>query len=92
MYIAILGRQPELSVAELEVLYGGDNVHWLSDVAASVETDSFDFNRLGGSQKAGEVVLELGASRWPELSNKIIQHYHGKWKNIDHKITLGISV
>ena len=59
MYIAILGRQPALGVAELECLYGGAAVRWFGAQAATITSDTFAFERLGGSQKAGRVVLEL---------------------------------
>lgn len=92
MYVAILGRQPELSVAELERIYGSSKTRWFSQQAATVSTDSFDFNRLGGSQKAGRVELSLPGSSWRDLSTKVIQHYSHKWRDTGHKITLGISV
>ena len=65
MYIAILGRQPALGVAELECLYGAAAVRWFGAQAATITSDIFDFERLGGSQKAGRVVLELRGN-WHE--------------------------
>jgi len=59
MYIAILGRQPALGVAELECLYGGAAVRWFGAQAATITSNTFAFERLGGSQKAGRVVLDL---------------------------------
>ena len=35
MYIAILGRQPALGVAELERLYGPESVRWFSDISVT---------------------------------------------------------
>lgn len=90
MYIAILGRQPALGVAELESLYG-DKVQWISDKAALIEASSFDFERLGGSQKAGKVVFECHGN-WFSTSRRIVDYYIKHWSHIDHKITLGISV
>lgn len=92
MYIAILGRQPELGVAELERIYGSDKTRWFSQQSATVSTNSFDFNRLGGAQKAGRVIMTLQGGAWQTLSTKIIQEYYKKWSDVDHKITLGISV
>lgn len=91
MYIAILGRQPELSVAELERVYGPDNTRWFSQQAATVASDDFDFNALGGSQKAGVVIMTLVGNSWRDLSNKVTQHYTNIWGSAGHKITLGIS-
>lgn len=91
MYIAILGRQPALSMAELEHLYGSEKTRWFSDQAATVETDTLPLDRLGGTQKAGKVVFELTNADWRTASTKIIQHYSKKWTGIEGKITLGIS-
>lgn len=92
MYIAILGRQPALGMAELEHLYGADSTHWFSDQTAIVKTDSLSIERLGGTQKAGRVVIELPASDWHRVSQKIVQAYVQAWSGVEGKITLGISV
>lgn len=91
MHIAILGRQPTLSVAELERLYGAHAVRWFSEQAALVDSPNFNFEILGGSQKAGKVIFELNHSNWLAASRKIVQHYTSKWQAREHKITLGIS-
>jgi len=91
MYIAILGRQPALSMAELEHLYGSDKTRWFSDQAATTETDTLSVDRLGGTQKAGKVMFELANADWRTTSTKIIQHYGKKWSGFEGKITLGIS-
>jgi tRNA (guanine10-N2)-dimethyltransferase len=92
MYIAILGRQPAIGIAELERLYGSDSVSWFSDNVACITTGSLDFEQLGGSQKAGKAILELEGGNWQAVSKKVIHHYLEKTKGIDHKVTLGISV
>jgi len=90
MYIAILGRQPALGMAELEAIYGAPNTRWFSDQAAIVETDTFSIDRLGGTQKAGQVVAELRGD-WRQVSMKIVQEYSQLWAKREGKITLGIS-
>ena len=87
MYIAILGRQPALGVAELECLYGAAAVRWFGGQAATITSDTFDFERLGGSQKAGRVVLELRGN-WLAVSRQIVRHYSAQWQGAPHKITL----
>ncbi len=72
MYIALLGRQPAVSIAELERVF--QKVTWASDIAAFVDTPSLDIERLGGTQKAGQLVLELSARDWRAASFKIVQH------------------
>ncbi len=91
MYISILGRQPALGLAELEQVFGGANVTPLSSSCASIETDSFDIQRLGGSLKAGRVVLRLKTDDWHHASQKIVQHYLQEWSSVEGKITFGVS-
>ncbi len=91
MYIAILGRQPALGMAELEHLYGGDNTQWFSDQSALVQTESFPLETLGGTQKAGRVVAEFARSDWRHVSMKVVQAYTAAWTEADAKMTLGIS-
>lgn len=90
MYITVLGRQPALGIAELEQLHGAANVRWFSDAIATVVSDDFDFNRLGGSQKAGKVVVERSGN-WRDISAWMVKEYTTRWKAHEGKITLGIS-
>jgi tRNA (guanine10-N2)-dimethyltransferase len=92
MYIAILGRQPAISIAELERMFGGLNVKKLTPLIASVKTDDFNIQKLGSILKAGKVTLEIESSDWRDVSQKIIKHYIDKWSKFDGKITLGLSV
>ncbi|MDB5162233.1 MAG: hypothetical protein JWM52_741 [Candidatus Saccharibacteria bacterium] len=89
MYIAILGRQPAISIAELERVYGG--VSWFSDTTATVEADVIDIQHLGGTQKVGEVIARLPIGDWRKASMKIVTHYTKEWSKYEGKITLGIS-
>lgn len=90
MYIAILGRQPALGMAEIERLYGANSTKWFSDESAAIYTDRFDFEQLGGSLKAGKVILELNGN-WGDASRAIVEHYIKQWSSHTGKITLGIS-
>lgn len=90
MFIAILGRQPALSIAELEALYGAGNVHWLHPQAALIETQQLDFEQLGGSLKAGRVAFEAQGD-WLRVSHQITAHYKRLWHGASQKVTLGMS-
>lgn len=89
MYVAILGRQPAISIAELERVYG--DVRWFSDTSALIETDTLDIQRLGGTQKAGRVIKKIPGGDWRKASIQIVQHYQKAWAPYEGKITLGIS-
>ena len=96
MYIALLGRQPEISLAELAAVFGADCVNRISQQFAKVQTSQFDITTLGGTIKCAKVITELPASRTDKASllatsRFIIQHYQAKWAHSPHKITLGLS-
>ena len=50
----------------------------------------FDFNRLGGSLKAGRVILQTNGN-WQTISRAVVDRYAKQWHGVPHKITLGIS-
>jgi tRNA G10 N-methylase Trm11 len=92
--IFTLGRQPNLGIAELERLFGSENIHPIvSDVAASSSSiKSSFFSRLGGTQKIGEVIAEVDNMSWPEIEDYIKNVLLDKiLDNIEGKINLGIS-
>jgi tRNA G10 N-methylase Trm11 len=89
MFIAILGRQPAIGIAECERVF--DDVSWFSDTSAVIHADSVDIQRLGGVIKAGRVVAELQRGDWRQASMKLVQAYRQAWSGREGKITLGIS-
>ncbi len=90
MHIALLGRQPELSIAELERVFG--DVRWFSSQSALIHTSSsIDIQRLGGSQKIGHVSLQLETTDWRRISDAVVKHYAKSLAGHEGKITLGIS-
>jgi tRNA G10 N-methylase Trm11 len=89
MYIAILGRQPSIGMAELEQVFG--DVRWFSDQSAVVKSNHFDIEQLGGTLKAGRVVAEVPGADWRRASMKLVQAYSQAWSDFDGKITVGLS-
>ncbi len=71
-YLAVLGRQPRISVAELESLTEG--VELVAPNLAEFEDLDFDFSRLGGTLKLAELVDEPLKDFWKKLpeSGKIV--------------------
>ncbi len=51
----ILGRQPEIGLAELEALSNANPVRQISETCAVCKTE-IDFSRLGSSQKSGPIL------------------------------------
>jgi tRNA G10 N-methylase Trm11 len=65
-YVAILGRQPEFGVAELECRLGSEAVAPFGREAASL-AKVVDVEQLGSVVKVGRVVYEGVRTQWPEL-------------------------
>ena len=96
MFIAILGRQPEISIAELEAVYGTQNVQKISNQAATVNCDIFSIDNLGGTIKCGQVITKIKSQKSDrntllQASKIIVEKYTKKLSHSQKKITLGIS-
>ena len=67
--VIILGRQPELGIAELESLLGADVLHRVSDKVLVIDTDPADipFDQLGGSIKLARLLTTLDTTEWNAL-------------------------
>jgi tRNA (guanine10-N2)-dimethyltransferase len=92
MIVCLLGRQPELSLAELECQFGAAAVRPVSDLAALVSTEAFDIQKVGGVIKAGLVDAELPSRPWPKLQREIVAFYEKQLSETSGKLTIGISV
>lgn len=94
MFVAILGRLPKLSIAELEAIFGKSHVRAVSYGAAIVDTDELSIDSLGGSLKCGKVIHTVPADNRPTLeraSHWITHTYIHQLLAVGGKITLGIS-
>lgn len=96
MFIAIIGRQPEISIAELEAVYGAKNIQKISNQAATVNCDNFSIDNLGGTIKCGQVITKIksqksGHNTLLQASKIIVEKYTKKLSHSQKKITLGIS-
>jgi|GEM_PF-5170374 len=93
--LVLLGRQPVLGMAEVESLYGGDNVEWLGTHAAIVHVDPclLAFDRLGGSTKFCKILTTLETTNWKQIEKFLIQVAPGHSQSMpEGKMTLGLSV
>lgn len=73
--ICVLGRQPEIGLAELESLYGADVLVRLGQQAAGLETPPqiVDFARLGGSTKLAAVLAEVPSTNWKVVEKELLK-------------------
>ena len=90
MYIAILGRQPELGFAELQRIYK-DKVTRVSKEACLLDIDYVNIDRLGGTVKLAKLFLRTNNNNWHQASETIKNNLIEELKDQDRKITLGIS-
>ncbi|HSH31861.1 MAG TPA: hypothetical protein VK963_04320 [Candidatus Saccharimonadales bacterium] len=72
MQLAILGRQPSISLAELISLYG-EAIRPLSSDIAAIDQDGIDLTRLGGTLKLARVITTLPTSDWDEITDALSQ-------------------
>src|SRR5688572_29412871 len=93
--LMILGRQPELGLAELESLYGGDKLKTVGDQAVIVDVDPclLAFDRLGGSVKFAKLLTELDTTAWREIEDFLVKVSPGHSEMMpEGKMLLGLSV
>ena len=90
MYIAILGRQPELGFAELQRIYK-DKAARISKEACLLDVDNVSIDRLGGTVKLAKLFLRTNSNNWHQASETIKNNLIEELKDQDRKITLGIS-
>jgi tRNA G10 N-methylase Trm11 len=92
--IAILGRQPAISRAELEAVFGSKAIKPISDVAIelSVAPEQFSIEHFGGTMKSAKVLTYLETVKWPELVDYVCRTLPDHLAYIpEGKIKLGLS-
>jgi tRNA G10 N-methylase Trm11 len=93
--LMILGRQPELGLAELESLYGASKVQTAGQQAAIVDIDPclLAFDRLGGSTKFCKILTTLDTTNWGKIEKFLLQVSPGHSASMpEGKMTLGLSL
>lgn len=95
MNLCILGRQSDISIAELEAVFGSDSIQLLMPQAVLCSAENIDIDRLGGTQKVAKLLFEIPSSNWKDVRGAVLSHIKPEDifnTNIDHKFSLGISV
>ena len=93
--VAILGRQPALGIAELESLFGPENLTLAGQnaVILNVRIDSVNFARLGGTMKLGQLLTTLNTTDWAEIQLWLKKNVPLHLQYLpEGKLQLGISV
>ncbi len=91
--VAILGRQPELGLAELESLYGSNNITTYGRQACLINLDvsKIDFPRLGGTIRIARILTELPSSNWSDIEKYLIDNTPAHAEKVDGKLVFGLS-
>jgi len=75
MILALLGRESDISTAELESIYGANSIVASNNIFALLDTDSVDIDMLGGTIKTAELVDELPVnSDWAKTAKYITKN------------------
>lgn len=91
--LCLLGRQPQLGIAELESLYGPEHVKPLAGAALlTLPAEDVNFKRLGGTIKTARILSVLGSNDWPSAKKFLIEAIPEHLKYVEGKLTLGLSV
>jgi len=93
--LAVLGRQPELGLAELESLYGSERVEAVDAHTAYIHLDAcmVDFNRLGGTVKLCKILTVLDTINWQVVERFLIKTAPQHASRMpEGKMHLGLSV
>jgi tRNA G10 N-methylase Trm11 len=93
--LLILGRQPELGLAELESLYGKDKLEMVNDKAVIVDVDPclLAFKRLGGSVKFCKILTSLDSRDWNDIEDFLIDAAPKQATSMpEGKMKLGLSL
>ena len=93
-HVAIIGRLPELSIAELESVFGAQNIQPISPQAVLINSNDVlnQASRLGGTIKIAKILAEIPSKNWGDLHNyldKNVPLYIGFVPQ--GKLTVGIS-
>jgi tRNA (guanine10-N2)-dimethyltransferase len=91
----ILGRQPELGLAELESLYGADKLRRIGQQAVIVDVDPclLAFDRLGGSVKFCKMLTTLDTVHWRAIEKFLVDVSPGHSQGLpEGKMLLGLSI
>ncbi len=91
--ICILGRLPAIATAELESLFGSNNVSKLSSESVLVNLDpaNIDYKRLGGTVKLCQLLHVFDDNNWDNVESYLMQSISEYISDGSKKLTLGLS-
>lgn len=92
----ILGRQPAIGRAELESLFGAEQVRPVGEHGSLVNVPSIDipFDRIGSSVRLARPLAEVPSDNWTSIQKYLLEHISEYLDYLpkEGKIKLGLSV
>lgn len=89
--VMILGRQPAIGLAELESLYSAEHIRPVESYAAVLDTN-VDFDRIGGSSKAAEILDIIESTDWRDIQKHLEYTVPERLRDLPKgKLSLGLS-
>lgn len=91
--VAFLGRQPKISLAELESLYGASAIVRCLDAIAflSLKPEEVQFNRIGGTSKMARILTRIDSTDIKTVERYLCQAAPEHAALHSGKLTIGIS-
>ncbi len=93
--IAITGRLADLSIAELEALYGAKAITAKGDgfVVLGIDPNQVDFDRLGGTIKLARILTTLPTTDWLTIEKYLVKTVPKQAADMaEGKLTVGLSL
>lgn len=93
--VFILGRQPDIGIAELESLCGANKLELTNKfaVVANINPKAVSINRLGGTMKLAKLLAFLPSTDWKKIEDYLVSSLPEQVDNIpEGKIRLGLSL
>jgi len=91
----IFGRQPQISLAEVESLYNFASIQPIANNTAAlvdIRPKDVNFNRLGGSIKLAKVLFKLPTTNWYDIEKFLISSIPKASQDLPKgKLTLALS-
>ncbi len=92
--VCLLGRQPKLGIAELEVRYGAEHIQPIDGAALlDIPAEEINFKTLGGTIRVARILDTLPYTDWPKLYKYLLDTVPKHLKHLpEGTFTLGVSL
>jgi tRNA G10 N-methylase Trm11 len=91
--VCLLGRQPALGIAELEVRYGAEHIQPITGAALlDMPAEEINFKTLGGTLRVAKILAHLPYTDWSKIYTYLIDNIPKHLAQLEGGLTLGVSL